>query len=197
MLNQNFVILGSLIFLLGSVGYVVDTVKGKVRPNKVTWFIWALAPLIAFAAQIKQGIGMEALLTFMVGFVPLVVFIASFVNKKSYWKVQALDIACGLLSIVGLILWQITQIGNAAIVFSLLSDFLALIPTIIKSYNHPETENYMLYFANGIFALLTVLTIKSWSFANYAFPVYILLGSIVLTILVKYKVGKKVKIKDA
>lgn len=105
MINSNFVILGAVIFFLGSFGYILDTIKGKVRPNKVTWFIWALAPLIAFAAQLKQGIGRESILTFMVGFVPMLVFIASFVNKKSYWKIEKLDLLCGALSIFGLIAW--------------------------------------------------------------------------------------------
>jgi hypothetical protein len=193
MINQNFVILGAVIFLVGSLGYIIDTIKGIVKPNRVTWFIWSLAPFIAFAAQMKQGVGMESLLTFMTGFVPLVVFISSFANKKSYWKIHKLDIACGSLSVVGLILWQITKVGNIAIVFSLLSDFLALLPTIVKSYTHPETENYWLYFSNGIFSLLTVLAIKEWNFANYAFPIYILLGSIVLTVLVKFRIGKRLQ----
>jgi len=44
--------------------------------------------LIAFKAQIKEGVGIhQALLTFMVGFIPLIIFIASFINKKAYWKI--------------------------------------------------------------------------------------------------------------
>ncbi len=194
MLHPNFVILGAIIFFLGSVGYILDTIKGRVKPNKVTWFIWSLAPLIAFAAQINQGIGMEALLTFMIGFVPVIVFVASFVNKKSYWKIEKLDLVCGSLSIVGLILWQITKVGNIAIVFSLVADFLALLPTLIKSYNQPETENYLLYFGNAIFALLTLLTIRDWNFANYAFPLYIFIATLLLAVLIKFKVGKSLRV---
>lgn len=194
MLHPNFVILGAIIFFLGSIGYIWDTVKGKVKPNKVTWFIWSLAPLIAFAAQINQGIGMEALLTFMIGFVPVIVFAASFINKKSYWKIERLDLICGSLSITGLILWQITKVGNIAIIFSLVADFLALLPTLVKSYRQPETENYLLYFGNSIFALLTILTIKDWSFANYAFPLYIFVATLLLTVLIRFKIGRNFRV---
>ncbi len=197
MLHPNFVILGAIIFFLGSIGYVWDTIKGKVKPNKVTWFIWSLAPLIAFAAQINQGIGMEALLTFMIGFVPVIVFVASFINKKSYWKIERLDLICGSLSITGLILWQITKVGNIAIFFSLVADFLALLPTLVKSYRQPETENYLLYFGNSIFALLTILTIKDWNFANYAFPLYIFVATLLLTVLIRFKIGRSFRaLKD-
>lgn len=53
MLNENFVILGAVIFAIGSLSYLIDTLKGKVKPNRVTFFLWALAPLIAFAAEVK------------------------------------------------------------------------------------------------------------------------------------------------
>ncbi len=194
MLHPNFVILGAIIFFLGSIGYIWNTVKGKVKPNKVTWFIWSLAPLIAFAAQINQGIGMEALLTFMIGFVPVIVFVASFINKKSYWKIERLDLICGSLSVTGLILWQITKVGNIAIFFSLVADFLALLPTLVKSYRQPETENYLLYFGNSIFALLTILTIKDWNFANYAFPLYIFVATLLLTVLIRFKIGRNFRV---
>ncbi len=64
MLNQNFVIIGALIGTAGAIAYLTDTIKGKVKPNRVSFLLWAIAPMIAFAAQIKQGVGLEALMTF-------------------------------------------------------------------------------------------------------------------------------------
>ena len=191
MINDNFVFLGAAIFFFGSIGYFVDTIKGKVKPNRVTWFIWSLAPLIAFIAQLKQGVGIhQALLTFMVGFIPLIIFIASFVNKKAYWKIGKLDIICGVLSLVGLFLWYITGTGIIAIFFAILADGLAAFPTVIKSFKFPETENWILYFANAISAGITLLTIKIWNPETFAFPLYILLLTLLLSVLIKFKIGK-------
>lgn len=86
MLNENVVIIGVLLQAIGGWSYLVDTLKGSVQPNKVPWLLWSIAPLIAFVAEIKQGVGITALTTFIVGFVPLVIFIASFFNKKATWK---------------------------------------------------------------------------------------------------------------
>jgi hypothetical protein len=36
MINQNFVILGAIIAAIGSLSYLIDTVKGKVKPNRVS-----------------------------------------------------------------------------------------------------------------------------------------------------------------
>jgi hypothetical protein len=104
MLNENFVYIGAALSFLGALSYLIDTLKGKAQPNKVTWFVWALAPLVALWPTLQQGVGVQSLLTFMVGFNPLLIFLASFVNKKAYWKITKLDLTCGALSILGLVL---------------------------------------------------------------------------------------------
>jgi hypothetical protein len=74
MISENFIYLGAIFNLVGSSNYAWNTIKGRTKPNRVSWFLWALAPLIAFAAMLGQGISITAsLMTFMVGFGPLVV----------------------------------------------------------------------------------------------------------------------------
>jgi uncharacterized membrane protein len=122
MLDQNFVILGAIIATVGGVSYLIDTLKGKVKPNRVSYLLWSLAPLIAFFAEIQQGVGLQALMTFIVGVLPLTVLIDSFVNKNEEWKLTSFDVICGALSVVGLVLWFVTRSGNIAIFFSILAD---------------------------------------------------------------------------
>ena len=195
MINENFVYVGLFIASLGNIVYLTQTLRGKVQPNRVTWFLWALAPLIAFAAQINQGVGIQSLLTFSIGFFPLIIFLASFINKKAYWKITKLDIFFGSLSILGLIFWLLTGIGNLAILFSLIADGMASFPTIVKSYHHPESENAFAYGATSTGAILTILTIKNWNFATYSFPLLILFTNSLLAILIYSKIGKKLKAK--
>jgi hypothetical protein len=190
MLNPNFVILGVLFELIGGSSYLIDTAKGKIKPNKVTWFLWAFAPLIAFVAELKQGVGILSLMTFIVGFMPLLIFIASFFNKKSYWKIGSLDIICGVLSLLGVIIWSFTKVGNIAILFSILADLLAAVPTIVKSYTNPETENDLLYLFAMFNSGIAILTIHSWNFENYGFPIYIFLIDLLLFVLIRFKLGK-------
>ena len=190
MINQNFIYLGALIFFLGSIGYFAETIQGKVKPNRVTWFLWGLSPMIAFIAQINQGVGLQSLLTFMVGFVPILILFASFINKNSYWKLEKFDFVCGFLSIIGLVLWQITKVGNIAILFRIIADFLAGWSTTVKSYNHPETENYWIYLGNAVFALITLLTIKVWTFETYSFSLYMFIITLTTFFILKFKIKK-------
>lgn len=197
MISSNFVLLALVLNLWGSVGYAYLTLKGKIKPNRVTFFLWALAPLIAFGAEINKDVGIQSLMTFMVGLGPLMVLIASFMNKSTYWKLKKFDYVCGGLSVGGLALWAITGEGNLAIAFAILADGLAALPTVYKSYIAPMTENWLLYFLSALSAAITLLTIDKWTFAYWGFPVYILAICILISALVKFKLGKKFPIRFA
>jgi hypothetical protein len=192
MISDKFVILAALFNITGSTTYAFNTIKGKTKPNRVSWFLWAVIPSIAFAAEIGEHVGLRSLMTFMVGFGPLIVFASSFVNRKSYWKITRLDIVCGVLSVLALVLWRITGTGNVAILLSILADLLASTPTLIKSYTNPETEHPSVFRNAAISAGITLLTIKYWTLGNYGFPLYILIDCVVLYALIRFKLGKKI-----
>ncbi len=193
MLDPHFAILGASIGTIGGLSYLFDTLKGKIQPNKVTWFIWAASLSIAFAAQFKQNVGWPALMTFAAALVTTSIFISSFVNKKAGWQIGKLDIVCGSLALAGLILWQVTQVGNIAIFFSILSDGFGAIPTIVKSYKLPKTENYWVYLLYAINAAITLLIIKNWNFASAAFAIYYFSLCASIFLLVKFKLGAKIQ----
>jgi hypothetical protein len=181
-----FVLVGAGFNVIGLASYVVDTLRGRNRPNRVTWLLWGVAPLIAFAAEVQQGVGLQALMTFMVGFGPLVVLGASFVGRHAYARITRFDLACGLLSVIAIGAWQVTGKGNVAILFSLLADLLAGIPTVRKAYREPHTESWMAFLCSAISAGITLLTITSWTFASAAFPVYILAIATTMFVLVRF-----------
>ena len=196
MIDERFIILGAVLSFIGHISYITDTVSGKAKPNRITWFLWALIPMIAFSAEINEGVGLASLMTFMVGFGPLLIFGASFINKKSYWEIKPLDIFCGILSLFGVLLWMITKSGNLAILFSILADGSAAVPTVIKAYHFPETENYMVFFLSGINALITLLAISGWNFAYFAFPIYIFLICLTMVLLVRFRIGNSIQKED-
>jgi hypothetical protein len=191
MIDERFTILGSIIAMIGGLSYLIATIKGRVKPNKVSFLLWSFAPLIAFAAQIKEGVGfLLALITFVAGIEPFLIFVASFLNKKAEWKLNRFDLACGAVAVLGLILWQITKTGNIAIGFSILADGMAALPTIIKSFNYPETESGWPYFTTVISAVITLLAVKNYSFITIGFTVYLFTVCLIIFVLVQFKLGK-------
>lgn len=190
MISSNWIYLGALLNIIGSLTYAWNTIKGHTKPNRVTWFLWALSPLIAFGAMIGEGVApLDGLMTFMVGFGPLIVFISSFVNKNSVWKITSFDMICGGLSVLGLIAWALTRTGNVAIFFSILADGLALLPTLVKAWREPETENHVVFRNAAISATITLLALKVYDFQHLGFPIYIFVSCVALYAIIRFKIG--------
>ncbi|HXD11960.1 MAG TPA: hypothetical protein VN653_17970, partial [Anaerolineales bacterium] len=87
------------------------------------------------------------------------------------------------------------KVGNVAIFFSIMADGLAAVPTIVKSYKYPDTELAWPWIASVVGVVLTLLTIKAWSFANSGFIVYILIVDTLIFTLVQFRIGERLAIK--
>jgi len=185
-IDPRFAILAAVITVAGSASYARDTLRGRTQPNRVTWMLWTLAPLIAFAAEVVQGVGLESLMTLAVGVGPLLVVIASFLDPRAYYRLTRFDLICGALSVAALIAWGLTGTGDVAILFSILADFFGLIPTLRKAHRDPESESASAFVASGCGATITLLTVSpgNWTFANVGFPLYILAADLTLSTLI-------------
>ncbi len=176
-----------ILTLLATAAYIRSMLKGEAKPNRVSWLMWSIAPLIGAAAEISSGVGLAALPVFMSGFSPFLIFATSFISRKAHWHLTASDYACGGLSGLALVLWYVTADPNVAIVFAMASDGLASIPTFTKAWNHPETE-VAWPFIIGVFNAATSFTaITMWEFSAYAFPIYLMVINFLLFLAISKK----------
>lgn len=182
--------IGYITILLGIVGafpYIKNTLSGKTKPNKIGWFVWALAPIIGAFLQFKSGATFSAIPILMEGILSLSIFFFSFVNKNAYWKITILDITCGILSGFALILWILTRESNISTFFIILADLLAGFPILIKSWKYPETETGSAYYYALISNVVGLLTIKNWVFSIYSIGVYFVLMNFLITLGIYHK----------
>jgi len=175
MLSENFAFLAALLNLWSTAVYAIATLRGETQPNRVTWLMWGLAPLLAATAQWAGGVGLSTLFVLAAGLGPLLIFICSFVNKKAYWKTTPFDYGCGGLALCGLAGWYVTRNENFAIVFSILGDFFAALPTLRKAYTDPWSENGPTYLLGVLSVIVAILSIQQRSFTAYAFTLYVLI----------------------
>ena len=166
-----FVALAFNIFGAGS--YLFRLIRGDIRPHIITWTLWALAPYVAFFAQISDGVGVQALLTLSTGTSPLIVVIILLVRRKGSWQVTTFDICCGLLSVTGILAWVITRHAEYAVGFAIGADALASAPTYRKAWRDPHSESWINFGCLAVSALVTLATIKVWAISQYAFASYL------------------------
>ena len=184
---EYLVFVAALATLAATLVYVRSMFKGGAKPNRMSWLMWSIAPFIATAAAISNGIGWAVLPVFMSGLSPFLIFSASFVLKKAHWKLTSFDYVCGALSGLALILWYVTEDPNVAIALAIASDGLASIPTLTKAWKHPETEVAWPYLVGVFNASTSFLALTVWAFSAYAFPAYL----IVINVLLFFSACKK------
>lgn len=193
MIDERFVYLGAAIGLLGSFSYARDTARGTNQPNRMTFLIWALAPLLAFAIQMRLGVGHASVMTLVIGLGPLIVLAASYTKAATGWKLGVFDYSCGVLSLVGLTVWLITGHGGSAILLFVGADLLAGLPTVAKAWRAPHSESGSLFAAGFVNAAITMATLDRLSVEQAAFPVYALTMTGLLIFLIRIRPGRPAK----
>jgi len=175
------VILSAVVSVLGSSAYIIDTAKGKTKPNRVSWLMWSIAPLIGTFAALSAGGDIWATVRiFLAGFLPLIVLIVSFTNSKSYWKLTKFDFLCGACSLIAIVIWLIVGNPVIAILFAAIGDGFACLPTILKAWKNPETETGTTFVAALLASFLVLPSIPKWDIQNSAFQIYLIIANMVI-----------------
>ena len=191
MLPEQIIYFAVLLNFVGHFLYVRSIIKGHAKPNLVTWFFWMLAPFIGVFFQLKAGAGLSILPIFVAGLGSLLVMSVAIFTKNGFWKIGVFDIYCGILSFLALIFYVFTHNLGISILFAILSDALAAVPTIVKTWKFPETENWGPYTLPIISNIAGLMIIKDWSFSIYSFGLYfILLDLTVIFCIYRKKIFK-------
>jgi exosortase/archaeosortase len=159
---------------LSGVSYIQATLRGEATPNRVTWLLWSLIPLLAGVAQIAGGVGWSTLVVFSGGLVPFAVFVASFFGPGAYWRLAKFDYLCGALSVLAVVLWQLSGEPLVAIVLGVVADALAALPTMRKAYLQPETEDGRTYVVSFAAMIVGLFSVTECTVVGYAFNLYLM-----------------------
>ena len=185
---QILVVVSVLLMVWGAYDYLRDTLAGKTKPNRVSWSLWALAPLISLGAAFDANADVWASIRVLVGgVVPAVIFLASFINKNSYWRLGRFDWFCGGLSLAALVFWQLADSPLVAVLLATAANTLATVPTFVKAWNYPETESRLIFITSFISAILIIPAIPVWTIANSAFQIGLMLTTGALLVAIYRK----------
>lgn len=185
---QLLVVVSVLLMVWGAYDYLRDTLAGKTKPNRVSWSLWALAPLISLGAAFDANADVWASIRVLVGgVVPAVIFLASFINKNSYWRLGRFDWFCGGLSLAALVFWQLADSPLVAVLLATTANTLATVPTFVKAWNYPETESRLIFITSFTSAILIIPAIPVWTIANSAFQIGLMLTTGALLVAIYRK----------
>lgn len=172
-----------IISLVAFIPYIFAVLRGETKPNRTTWWIWTVVGLMLGASYYSSGANhtIWVPVSYIIG--PFVIAILSIKYGEGGWT--RFDRNCLLGAGVSVVLWWIFSSPLVALLINLFIDLMGALPTIRKAYYEPESEDrtaWALFFAGNIVNLFAVET--TWTFAIYVYPIYMVLVSGIIAILV-------------
>jgi hypothetical protein len=171
-----FAVLGAIAAIIGIasyIPYVLGIMKGKTKPHRTTFGIWAVIGMVQVISYAVSGARATLLLPAVYALGALVIFILSL--KRGVGGTQKIDLICLALATVGIIGWILTDNPHIALYLSILASACGFLLTIKKAYVNPETENTFSWCLAALAAILNVLALSQWELHAALYPMYLLL----------------------
>ena len=175
-------ILAGVLTIIEFVPYIYSILKGKTKPERATWFIWSLVTAIGLASFYSSG-AREAIWVLVAYVVAtIIVSLLSIRYGVGGWTVfdRIIILSCGLC----LFIWWITGSALIALAMTITIDALAALPTVRKTYYHPETEDRLAWVISLSASGLNLLAVEKWDFAHASYPIYLFIMIGVITELI-------------
>ncbi len=85
---------------------------------------------------------------------------------------------------VGIVAWQTTDNPLLGLYFGIAADFAGTVPTIIKTWRLPESEEPLFYILDAAAGGFNMLALTSWTIADFSYPLYLFLINALVAFLV-------------
>jgi hypothetical protein len=165
---------------------------GEFQPNIVTWGIWSVNSGISTIIIIQNKVSFLQSLTSINSLLTCsLILICGLIFSNFKLVFTILDIICLALSILSLVLGLICNQALLGLIFAFITITIASIPTIIKSYYHPENESFSGYVTGTFIAILTMLSTSKLDFYVLSYPIIeMILNTIIILPIIKSKLKK-------
>lgn len=163
-MKETFVVIATIMAVLGNIPYLADVIRKKIRPHPYTWAIWSIVSLVTFFGQVVKGAGIGAIPTGASELFTIIIFLYSI--RYGFKDIKKTDNIFLAIALVGLIPWVITKDPTISVITVVSIDLVAFIPTLRKTWKLPKTENPLLYMSNTIRHILILLSLEKYNIAT-------------------------------
>jgi len=183
------VIIASLLAIIGNISYLKDALAGRVRPHPYTWFIWSIVSMTTFFGGLAKGAGIGAIPTGIAEAFTIVIFLLSlkYLFQDRGLHIRKIDNYFLAAALLGLIPWALTKDPTISVVIVVLIDVIAFIPTLRKTWMHPETEKPLLYGMNVGRHILTLFSLGSYNIATTIHSIAMILINTLMVFFMRKK----------
>ena len=188
-MKEIFGIAALTLSLGANIPYIIEIVKGQVKPERISWLLWTLLGLTYyFSALFAEG---ATLFTFgeLIGPVIILILALKFgVGGKSRFDLISLAVA-----LVAFGLLFVTEGVLLGLLLALIVDGIGAMLTIRKLLIDPSSESKWFWGIGAISGILAVLSLETYNAETLLFPVYVVILSSFIFIKAKSSKTKHAK----
>lgn len=186
-MKLSIAIIAAILAFVGNISYLKDVIKGNVQPHPYTWFIWSIVSLTTFFGGLAKGAGIGALPTGIAEGFTIIIFLLSlkYLFKGEAGHIRRIDTYFLIICLLGLIPWLLTKDPTVSVIIVVLVDIVAFIPTLRKTWRHPETEKPLLYEMNVARHILTLFSLQTYNIATTFHSIAMICTNIIMTRFIK------------
>jgi hypothetical protein len=162
--------------VVSPIRYTLRTIKGSVRPHRVTRLVVWVASLTSLI--VTFGSDNTAGKLFGVVFFIRATFLLLLALKYGMGGRSKLDIFCLIIGVVG-VLVSLMGNGLAGILLALAADVVGYVPAAVKTYKYPKSEEPVFYILEFFAALSIVIGIGETS-VDIIMPLYFVVSCVVM-----------------
>jgi hypothetical protein len=186
-MKETLAIIAAVLAIIGNVSYLKDVWKGRVEPHPYTWLVWSIVSMTTFFGGLAKGAGIGALPTGVAEGFTIIIFLFSLKHlfKGTAGHIRKIDNYFLAVCLLGLIPWALTKDPTISVVIVVLIDIIAFIPTLRKTWTHPDTEKPLLYEMNVVRHILTLFSLQSYNIATMFHSIAMICTNTVMTAFIK------------
>jgi hypothetical protein len=155
--------------------YLWSIFYGTTRPSIISQSLWCFTALLVVAGQYaSEGWSWSMAVALGTAFNNIII-IAVCLFGYGYLGHTKIDFVSGLLALIGVVLWQLTDMPFYGILFAILASICAGFPTYHKTFKHPETESVFAWSILIVSGFLSLIAARALTFASIIFPIFTVL----------------------
>jgi Na+/phosphate symporter len=162
----------SIIIAFGAyVPYIFDILSGKARPARSARLMFTVLLLVALLQQHALGSGWALAVT--IGEAIGSVMILVLALQKGVGGLKRTDLICYVLLGLGMLVWLTTRNAVLGLHLTVLTDVVAFMPTLIKTWREPDSETPLFFIAGAVAPLFSMAAAGEYTYAVLLFPAYL------------------------
>lgn len=166
-MKETLNILAAALFFGGFVPYIYTIVRGRTKPSKASWVIWASLDLLTAMGMYASG-SLNGQMIGAAGGAWTVACLSLWYGEHG-WK--PLDKVCLLAGGIGIILWLTMGSPLPAIITANVILAVGGIPTLVAAWKDPCRENRLTWTLFWLSCLCAILAIPQWTMEDALQPI--------------------------